>query len=302
MANLKDLRLRIGSVKNTRKITAAMSQIASARLRKAQQATLAARPYGERMQDVVSHLVAGIDPVERSAAHPLLEERPVQRTLLILLTADKGLCGAFNSNVNRAAEQWIATERRAGRQVRAVLVGNKAVSHMRSRREAFVAKYPAPTLATLVDLSKELAAKAIEAFQSDDPEERVDRVVLYYNHFASVLTQKVTEAQVIPFALEVSDASASTVRPTFQREPVFEPSREAILAHLLPVAIESRLQQAMFNSIAAEIASRRVAMDAATDNATEMIADLTLLYNRERQAAITKELVEIIGGAEALKG
>lgn len=302
MANLKELRIRIGSVKNTRKITAAMSQIASARLRKAQQAALAARPYGERMQEVVSHLVSGIDPAERSAAHPLLEERPVQRTLVLMFTSDKGLCGAFNSNVNRGAESWVAAQRRAGGEVRVVTVGAKAVNYLRAKGERLTNRYPAPTLATLVDLSKQLAADSIDAFLSEDTTARVDRVVLFYNHFVSVLTQKVTEVQVLPFETAIDASASSTSLAVFAREPVFEPNREDILKHLIPVAIESRLQQAMFNSIAAEIAARRVAMDAATDNATEMIADLTLEYNRERQAAITKELVEIIGGAEALKG
>lgn len=304
MANLKELRTRIASVKNTRKITAAMSQIASARLRKAQQAALAARPYGERMQEVVAHLVSGIDPAERAAAHRLLEERPVKRTLVILLTSDKGLCGAFNSNVNRAADQWVAAERKTGRDVRIVAVGNKAVSYLRSKGARPSSKYIAPTLLTLVSASKQIAAESIDAFLSEDTTVRVDRVVLFYNHFVSVLTQKVTEVQVLPFDTRDAGVSATSTAslPAFALEPVFEPSREQILEHLIPVAIESRLQQAMFNSIAAEIAARRVAMDAATDNATQMIADLTLEYNRERQAAITKELVEIIGGAEALKG
>jgi F-type H+-transporting ATPase subunit gamma len=290
MANLKELRLRIGSVKNTRKITAAMSQIASARLRRAQNAALAAKAYGERMEEVVAELVAGIPEAERAEAHPLLGARDVETTLIVAMTADKGLCGGFNGNINRGVAKRAAEERAAGRSVRLLLVGKKAAAFFKRDRDV-VDRLPAPAPETIVELSKEVARRAIDAFHDA---EGVDRVVLYYNHFVSVLTQRVTEKQLVP----LRPAEQAEVR----REPSFEPNRGAILKHLVPVAIESALQQAMFNSVAAEIAARRVAMDSATDNASELIADLTLEYNRERQAAITKELMEIVGGAEALKG
>lgn len=295
MANLKELRRRIASVKNTRKITSAMAQIASARLRKAQNAAQAAQPYGTRMQEVVSHLVGGIDPSERAAAHPLLAERDGKRTMVIAMAADKGLCGGFNSNVNRPVGVLLQKQTEAGEKPVLTTVGQKAWVVFR-RHEALANRHPAPTLETIVSLSKEIAAEAVAAFTADKDEQRVDRVVLYYNHFVSVLTQEPTELQLLPFE-PAQDADDEA----FTAEPAFEPSREQILAHLIPVAIEARIQTAMFNSVAAEIAARRVAMDAATDNATELIADLTLEYNRERQAAITKELMEIIGGAEALK-
>lgn len=295
MANLKELRLRIATVKNTRKITAAMSQIASARLRKAQNALLAARPYGERMHEVVQHLVAGIDPAERKAAHPLLEEREVGRTLLIAMTADRGLCGGFNSNINRAAARLLDEERKAGREIVLMAVGRKAQAYFKHYGENTQGRqHPAPEDKTVVDLGKTVASAAIEAFTAEGSE-RFDRVVLLYNHFVSVLTQDPRELQLLPLTPgEVEDA------PT--QEATFEPDRTTILQHLVPVAVESLVQQAMFNSVAAEIAARRVAMDAATDNASGIISDLTLEYNRERQAAITTELMEIIGGAEALKG
>jgi F-type H+-transporting ATPase subunit gamma len=298
MANLKELRLRIASVKNTRKITSAMSQIASARLRRAQNAALAARPYGDRMREVVEQLVSGIDPAERAAAHPLLAARdPVERVLVVVMTADRGLCGGFNTNVIRGATAFVERQKKEGREVALRLVGNKAAAVLKPEKGwTVMGKHQAPTLATIVPLSKTVASHVMAAFTSKEPEQRVDRVILYYNHFVSVLTQRATELQLVP--LRPSQSAAGTPA----KEPTFEPSRTEILAHLVPVAIESMLQQAMFNSVAAEIAARRVAMDAATDNATEMIADLTLEYNRERQAAITKELMEIIGGAEALKG
>ncbi len=297
MANLKELRLRISAVKNTRKITAAMSQIASARLRRAQNALMAARPYGERMHEVVQHLVAGIDPAERGAAHPLLAEREVGRTLLIAMTADRGLCGGFNTNINRAAARFLEDERKAGREVLLVAVGRKAQAYFRHFGEDIEGRsYGAPSDKNLVELSKTLASAAMERFEAEaKAKEHVDRVVLLYNHFVSVLTQEPRELQLLPVAPDESEDAPS-------REPTFEPDRGSILEHLVPVAVESLIQQAMFNSVAAEIAARRVAMDAATDNASEIIADLTLDYNRERQAAITTELMEIIGGAEALKG
>jgi F-type H+-transporting ATPase subunit gamma len=293
MANLKELRNRIGSVKNTRKITAAMSQIASARLKKAQDAVTAAKPYGDRMREVVESLVGGIDEAERAAAHPLLATRPVKRELLLVLTADRGLCGGFNSNIARATLAWIHQRNRENVQVEVVAIGKKAVAALRAAKIPLRATHEAPTLATLVELSKVIIADAISAFTAP-ADQRVDAVRLFFNEFVSVLTQKVKNDVLIPLAPGENAARG--------REPTYEPSRQAILEHLVALAIEARLQQAMFNSIAAEIAARRVAMDAATDNATDVIADLTLVYNRERQAAITKELMEIIGGAESLKG
>jgi F-type H+-transporting ATPase subunit gamma len=298
MANLKELRGRIGSVKNTRKITLAMSQIATARLKKAQDAVLAAKPYGDRMREVIDSLVSGIDEAERGAAHPLLAARPIKRELLLVMTADRGLCGGFNTNVNRAAQNWIHQRRREGIEVEVIAIGKKAAASLRAAKIPLRKTYDAPTLVTLVQTSKAVIADAIAAFDSPTGfgvgGERVDAVRLFFNEFVSVLSQKVHNDVVLPL---VPGENAQR-----GREPTYEPSREAILSHLVALAVEARLQQAMFNSIAAEIAARRVAMDAATDNATEMIADLTLVYNRERQAAITKELMEIIGGAEALKG
>lgn len=327
MANLKELRLRIGSVKNTRKITSAMSQIATARLRRAQNAALAARPYGERLQEVVAHLIGGIEPAERSSAHPLLEERSSrssesepggrEHTLYIAMTADRGLCGGFNGNIHRKVLATLRTDREAGHKASLVTIGKKGSSFF-SKDEGLIGTHPAPTSETIVSLSKAVAAEATGRFlgtadgmTDDERSSKPNKVVLLYNHFVNVLTQVVTPNQLCPLRPATpgdgdgdgdGGENGSEGTSAFQREPVFEPGRGEILEHLVPVAIESMLQQAMFNSVAAEVAARRVAMDAATDNASELIADLTLEYNRERQAAITSELMEIIGGAEALKG
>jgi len=180
-------------------------------------------------------------------------------------------------------------------------VGRKAQAYFRHYGEDIAGRsYAAPEDKTLVELGKTIASAAMELFLHRDPSSRVDRVVLLYNHFVSMLNQEPRELQLLPLTAAATNGAPQAT--TVLREPTFEPDRHSILQHLVPVAVESLIQQAMFNSVAAEIAARRVAMDAATDNASGLIADLTLEYNRERQAAITTELMEIIGGAEALKG
>ena len=301
MANLKELRGRIASVKNTRKITSAMSRIAAARLRRAQNAVMAARPYGERLAEVVNQLVAHVD-FHDAMGHPLLEERPVKRVAIIVVTADRGLCGGFNSNANRATARRIQAHRDQGHEVVLTTVGRKGRAFFNHAGEPIAHAHEAPDLETLVSASKALAAEAIAMFRgtpdkSEKPDElpRVDAVFLVYNRFVSVLTQTVETVQLLPIR-------ASEAKGALGPQPTIEPSRAELLAHLLPVAVESVIQQAMFDSVASEVAARRMAMDSATDNASQLIDELTLEYNRERQAAITKELMEIIGGAEALKG
>lgn len=304
MANLKEIRGRIASVKNTRKITSAMSRIAAARLVKAQQAAMAARPYGERLEEVVRALVGNAAEVEGEAVHPLLTQRSgTGRIGVVLLTADRGLAGGFNANVNRAAMQFIRRERGEGRDAVVLAVGKKGRSYLGAVQQPVARFHEAPTLANLVQRAKEVSAEVMAMFEPAAEEgtpglPAVDAVYLVYNYFRSVLTQEPRVVQILPVrAPEPTGPDASVPVP-----PLFEPDRASLLGHLLPIALEAQLQQAMFNSIAGEIAARRSAMDSATDNATQLIAELTLKYNRERQAAITRELMEIIGGAEALKG
>jgi F-type H+-transporting ATPase subunit gamma len=304
MANLKEIRGRIASVKNTRKITSAMSRIAAARLVKAQQAAMAARPYGERLEEVVRALVGNAGEGEGEAVHPLLTQRTgTGRVGIVLLTADRGLAGGFNANVNRAGLQFIRRERSEGREAVVIAVGKKGRSFLGAVQQPVARFHEAPTLANLVQRAKEVSAEVMAMFEPAAEEgtpglPQVDAVYLAYNYFRSVLTQEPRVVQLLPVrAPEPTGPDASMPVP-----PLFEPDRASLLGHLLPIALEAQLQQAMFNSIAGEIAARRSAMDSATDNATQLIAELTLKYNRERQAAITKELMEIIGGAEALKG
>jgi F-type H+-transporting ATPase subunit gamma len=302
MANLKEIRGRIGSVKNTRKITSAMSRIAGARLVKAQQAALAARPYGERLDEVVRALVAGAGECEGEALHPLMTHRTGNgRVGLVLLTADRGLAGGFNANVNRAALAFIKREKAAGREVTLIAVGKKGRAFFNSTASKAERTHDAPTLLNIVERAKEVAAEVMALFEPAAEGQvglpQCDAVFLTYNYFKSVLTQEPRTVQILP--VKPPEASATGDVPV---PPMFEPDRASLLGHLLPIAVEAQLQQAMFNSIAGEIAARRNAMESATDNAGQLIAELTLQYNRERQAAITKELMEIIGGAEALKG
>lgn len=305
MANLKEIRGRIAAVKNTRKITSAMSRIAAARLVKAQQAAMAARPYGERLEEVVRALVGNAAEGEGEAVHPLLTQRSgTGRVGVVLLTADRGLAGGFNANVNRAGLQFLRRERAEGREAVVIAVGKKGRSFLGAVQQPVARFHEAPTLANLVERAKEVAAEVMAMFEpaaegtdaSGLPQ--VDTVYLAYNYFRSVLTQEPRVVQILPVrAPEPTGPDASVPVP-----PLFEPDRASLLGHLLPIALEAQLQQAMFNSIAGEIAARRSAMDSATDNASQLISELTLKYNRERQAAITRELMEIIGGAEALKG
>ncbi len=306
MANLKEIRGRIATVKNTRKITSAMSRIAAARLVKAQQAVLAARPYGERLAEVVRALVAGIGEGDNQDVHPLLARRSgTGRVGLILVTADRGLAGGFNANANRAGMAFIRRERSEGRDVSILAVGKKARSYLGANKQEVLRFHEAPTLASIVERSKEIAAEALAMFLPGGEDTvaipglpQVDAVHLVYNHFKSVLTQEVRTVQLLPM-VSPEPAADGTAVPV---PPMFEPDRVSLLGHLLPIAVEAQIQQVLFNSVAGEIAARRTAMDSATDNASELIGELTLHYNRERQAAITKELLEIIGGAEALKG
>ncbi len=294
MANLKEIRSRIGAVKNTRKITQAMSRIASARLAKAQSAMERAREYGDRMRDVVQAAVGEVDDV--AAAHPLMTVRPeVTAEAVVLVTSDRGLCGGFNTNASRKAVRLLEDGAREGRKVVAICVGKKGAAFLKHRDFKPVLAIDAPTPETVVSTSREVMHKVANMFLGED-EIAVDRVHLVFNKFKNVITQEVVDEGLLPVDPGTAEGEAgAAVRK-------YEPDVAAVLDHLVPVSVETQLQQAFFNSAAAELAARRQAMDSATDNAGELIDELTLLYNRERQAAITKELMEIVGGAEALKG
>jgi len=290
--SLKAIRKRIVSVKNTRKITRAMKLVAAAKLRRAQDTIIAARPYSQALASVVSELsgVAGKD------AHPLFEEREAKRVSMVVITADRGLAGAFNTNVIKAVERFAANELADASEVSLRIIGKKANQHF-ARRNANIASYEvAPTSATALSAARETANRVIDDFL----ENRVDRVFLAYNEFKNAGSQIVRVVQILPVAPD----NAAEEGKDLQTQPdyIYEPSKETLLSRLVPLYVQIQIYRAVLESIAAFFGAQMMAMENATKNAGEMINRYTLQYNRARQAAITKELLEIIGGAEALKG
>ena len=288
MPSLKAIRKRIASVKNTRKITRAMKLVAAAKLRRAQDSIIAARPYSQAIANVVSEL-SGVAGKE---SHALFEERELKRAEIIAISADRGLAGAFNTNVIKAVERYAANELSNAQEVILRIIGKKANQHF-ARRNANIASYdPAPTSANALMVARETANRAIADFVDG----KVDRVFLVYNEFINAGTQRVQVKQVLPV---VPDKDAG---PQDQSDYIYEPSKEALLTRLVPLYVQIQIYRAVLESIAAFFGAQMMAMESATKNAGEMINRYTLQYNRARQAAITKELLEIIGGAEALKG
>ncbi len=290
MPSLKDIRKRIGSVKNTQKITRAMKMVAAAKLRRAQEAITFARPYSVSLGELVAELAdAG-----GGEAHPLLSPREGSRTELFVMTSDRGLAGSFNAQLVRKATAFCADDLAEADSVSLRVIGRKGREYFERRGELDIgATYEAPTSKTALDLSRQLANEAVTEFT----EKRADRVLVVFNEFKSAMTQIPTVLQLLP-VLPAADDDPTRLPADF----IFEPSREELLEHLLPLYVQNGLFRACLESVASEFGSRMSAMDSATRNAGEMIDRLTLDFNRARQAAITKELLEIIGGAEALKG
>ena len=294
MPSLKAIRTRITSVKNTRKITRAMKLVSTAKLRRAQEALIAARPYTKAITEVVAQLssVAGTD------SHPLFEERALQKAAIIVVTSDRGQAGAFNANVVKAVERYAANELSSAQEVSLRIIGKKGNQYFARRRTTITSFDPSPTGATALETARETANRIIEDFKAG----KVDRVFLVYNEFRSAISQVVTVKQVLPVAVAVEKKDAAAAPADAGVDFIYEPSKEALLERLVPLYVQIQIYRAALESIAAEFAARMTAMENATKNAGEMIAKLTLDYNRARQASITKELLEIIGGAEALKG
>jgi F-type H+-transporting ATPase subunit gamma len=287
MPSLKAIRRRIASVKNTQKITKAMKQVAAAKLRRAQDQIVAARPYALSLAKVVGELAAraGQD------AHPLLEARPPTRAEILFLTSDRGLAGSFNAQIVRTVESFTAESLGDYAEVSLRAVGRKGNEYFKRRGATIRSFTAAPGSADALAKARELTDQVVEDFL----ERRVDRVFLVYNEFKSAISQKVQIEQVLPVQPEPIAAAEMS-------EYTYEPGMIDLLEHLLPLEVQTRIFRASLESIAAEFGARMSAMDAATRNAREMIDRLTLQYNRARQASITKELLEIIAGAEALKG
>jgi len=286
MPSLIDLRRRIRAVKSTQQITKAMKMIAASRLKRAQDRVVSARPFAQRMLRVLNSLVSRVEP----DAHPLLRmpDKAGAPVLLIVITADRGLCGSFNSNVIKAAGQFITTEGQ-GREIALGLIGRKGREFF--RRRGFDVRYEAVAIFQRLSFSHavDVANAAIDEFTSG----RVGSVYLVYNEFKSVMTQKLVVERLLPIPRLELEAGAPTV------DYIFEPAPEQIFADLLPRHVQVQVYRALLESNAAFFAAQMTAMDAATRNSAEMIEDLTLYMNKVRQAAITREIIEVVSGASA---
>ena len=295
MPSLKAIRTRITSVKNTRKITRALKLVSTAKLRRAQDALIAARPYSSAISKVVSELsaVAGAD------SHKLFEERPLNKAAIVVMTADRGQAGAFNANVIKAVERFAACELSGASEVSLRIIGRKGNQYFARRRTTVTSFDPAPLGATALELARQTANRVIEDFTAG----KVDRVYLVYNEFRSAISQVARVKQLLPVVAETTPAAgAAPAGSSGDSDFLYEPSKDVLLSRLVPLYVQIQLYRAALESIAAFFAAQMTAMENATKNAGDMIARLTLSYNRARQASITKELLEIIGGAEALKG
>ncbi len=295
MASVQDYKRRIRSVRNTRKITRAMELVAAAKLRRAQARIEAMRPYADTMNE----LIAGVGRAAGSVRSlPLLQQREnVETVLIVPLTGDRGLAGAFNAQVVRRA---FALERRLlgeGKQVKWLAVGKKGRSTLAFRRRTASGEYVGFTDAPQYADAQGIAHRASELFVSGE----VDQVVLVYNTFVSALTQTVTESEILPLSTDVLETDEEErADDTMRGDFIFEPEPEEILKRLLPVYVETQIYRALLESSASEQGARMTAMRNASKNAGEMIDRLSLEMNRARQAAITQEILEIVAGAEAL--
>lgn len=281
MANILDIRRRIRSVINTRQITKAMKMVSAAKLRRAQDAMFAARPYARKMMEVLNNLASRA----RAELHPLLEQRGDQKVLLVVVTADKGLCGAFNANIIRTARRFL--EERAARDLSLNLVGRKGRDFFRRRQMTVRSEHVGVFQALRYPTAQAIARELIADFTGG----KVDRVYLLYNEFKSVIQQRIVVEQLLPIERNAIDPKEPLL------DYLYEPEPAGIFASILPRHVEIQVWRALLESAAAEHGARMASMDAASNNAGEMIGKLTLYMNKVRQAAITKEIIEVVSGA-----
>ena len=301
MANVRDFRTRIRSVKSTQQITRAMYLVAAAKMRRAQERIVTARPYARKMLEVLSSLAARVG-TDRAGTdrHPLLARRPEERVIVVVISADKGLCGSFNTNILNRARAFLAEI--GGKQVQVDIIGRKGRDWF--KRRAYAVRR------TEVDLFRDLTPAKADAIASELAERftaaEVDAVYLVYNEFKSVLQQRVVVEPLLPIPLSVFEegdaARRSDDRPAAPPEDyIYEPDDATLFDALLPKHVTTQVFRALLESASAEQGARMTAMDNATRNASDMIDSLTLRMNKIRQAAITKEILEVVSGAEALK-
>lgn len=288
MPSLRDIRRRIASVKNTQQITNAMKMVSAAKLQRAQDRVMSARPYSERLLQLLEHLDARVKPT----IHPLLTPRAEGKTLLVVVTSDRGLCGGFNTNIQRAAVEQIR-QLGGSAAVDIVAIGKKGRDFLTYRqyplREAHIELF---VRQVLYEQAQELALKFLAAYE----EEQYRQVLVVFNRFRSAMQQQPTTFRLLPLSAHTD----TEVEPTEAFDYLYEPSPLQVLDSLLRREVVVQLFQVLLESFAGEHGARMTAMDSATENASDMIASLTLTFNRARQAAITKEIIEVVSGADAL--
>ena len=295
MPNLLDIRRRIKSVKNTQQITKAMKMVSAAKLRRAQDRVVTARPFANKMAEVLGELAQRTD---EDFHHPLLDYRGDQRYLLVLITADKGLCGAFNTNLTKAAQAFMREN--ADKQIEIMAIGRKGRDFFRNRRATISSEYIGLTGKGRVEFSEalEVARALIKQYTEDTG---IDKVYIIYNEFKSVLSQRVVLEQLLPVVRAKQDEpEAKSQQPVTLIDYIYEQPPAEMFGQLLPRLVETQIFRALLESIASEQGARMTAMDSASKNASELIESLTLNMNRIRQAAITNEIIEVVSGAAAL--
>jgi F-type H+-transporting ATPase subunit gamma len=290
MPSLLDMRRRIKSVKNTQQITKAMKMVAAAKLKRAQDRVTAARPFAQKMSEVLGNLSARIGD---DFSHPLLDARGDERYLIILVSADKGLAGAFNANIIKSAQAFVKENQ--GKQIQMIPVGRKGRDFFKRREMAFLEEYVGMTGKGRIEYAdaQEIAQKIIKTFTEDTT---IDKVFIVFSEFKSVLSQKQVVEQLLPIPRNPETAGETGKA---QAEYIYEQPPAEIFGKLLPKQVETQVYRAILESIASEQGARMTAMDSASKNAGELIGSLTLNMNRIRQAAITKEIIEVVSGAAA---
>ena len=292
MPNLKEVRNRITSVNSTKQITSAMKMVSAAKLRKAQDAITRMRPYSEKLQEILEGLSSGLDTTENAYGR----DGEVNNVLLIPITSNRGLCGAFNSNVIKRTFNLINNEYK-GKNVTVLTFGKKAEDTFR-KTEYFIKGTLLPRHINEIfeDLNFDAAATAAHKIMGAFKAKQFDKVVLVYNSFRNAANQEVMTEQFLPIKPMVAESGKTT-----ETDYIFEPGKEEIVSDLIPKSLKTQFFKALLDSFAGEHGARMTAMHKATDNAGEMLKELKLTYNKARQAAITTEILEIVGGAEALK-
>ena len=290
MANLKEVRTRIASVSSTQQITSAMKMVSVAKFRRAQNAVIGMRPYAAQLNDIIADIDTG-----DGVATPYHAVRPAQNVVLVVVTSNKGLCGAFNSNVLKLANQRIAHWRAEGAALRLVCIGRKASEMLVRQKDLKVASYD-----ELLDSpSFDAIATLADTIMADFVDKNIDRVEVVYNQFRNSISQDLVCEQWLP--VNGVRRTQSGERKT-NNDYIFEPSKEEILREMIPLTLRSTFYRMILDSLAAEHGARMTAMQKATDNAIELLKELRLSYNKARQASITNEIIEIVSGSEALKG